>query len=128
MVKLGDQNREDNKMVFAWILIILLIIISSFLCWVIYLMTQQIEQYEENVEYYQNWYDKFITIIADADTKMKEVDNKGSFSSDDEIGFAYQTVKECINQLTEMGVITYERQEDGQTDSSEEIQGQEEEE
>ena len=128
MVKLGDQNREDNKMIFAWILIILLIIISSFLCWVIYLMTQQIEQYEENVEYYQNWYDKFITIIADADTKMKEVDNKGSFSSDDEIGFAYQTVKECINQLTEMGVITYERQEDGQTDSSEEVQGQEEEE
>ena len=115
-------------MIFAWILIILLIIISSFLCWVIYLMTQQIEQYEENVEYYQNWYDKFITIIADADTKMKEVDNKGSFSSDDEIGFAYQTVKECINQLTEMGVITYERQEDGQTDSSEEVQGQEEEE
>ena len=76
-------------MIFTWILIILLIIISSFLCWVIYLMTQQIEQYEENVEYYQNWYDKFITIIADADTKMKEVDNKGSFSSDDEIGFAY---------------------------------------
>ena len=37
------------------------------------------------------------------------------------------SLKECINQLTEMGVITYD-EEDGQTDSTEEIQGQKEEE
>ena len=54
---------------------------------------------------------------------MDEVDKRGSFSSDDEIGFAYQTVKECIEQLNQMGAINY----DGQTDSREEVQGQEEE-
>ena len=115
-------------MIFAWILIVLLLLISLGLFYIIYLLSEQIEQYEESVEFYVQWYEKFIQSIADADNKMQEVDKKGSFSSDDEIGFAYDTIKECIQQLTEMGAITYERQEGGQTDSSEEIQGQEEEE
>jgi len=62
-----------------------------------------------------------------SNSAMRSIDKKGSFSSDDEIGFAYTTIKECIDNLTEMGVITYD-EEDGQTDSREEVQGQEEEE
>ena len=114
-------------MIFAWILIIVLILLTSFFGYVIYLLSEQIEQYEESVEFLEQWYEKFITTIADADNKMQEVDKRGSFSSDDEIGFAYQTVKECIEQLTLMGAITYDEQ-TGQTDSREEVQGQEEEE
>ena len=113
---------------FEIIVLILLIAVIVFMGYVIYLMSEQIEQFEDVVQDYTDWIENFVEQISIADQKMKAVDNRGSFSSDDEIGFAYQTVKECINQLTEMGVITYERQEDGQTDSSEEVQGQEEEE
>ena len=63
MVKLGDQNREDNKMIFAWILIVVLIIVSLFLTYIIYLLSEQVEQYEENVDFYQEWYDKEESII-----------------------------------------------------------------
>ena len=115
-------------MIFAWILIVVLIILCVFLSYLIYLLAEQIEEYEENVEFFKEWYDKFITIIADADNRLQEVDTRGSFSSDDEVGFAYKTIKECINNLTEMGAITYEREEERQTDSREEVQGQEEEE
>ena len=114
-------------MIFAWILIVVLILLCSFLFYIIYLMSESIEQYEKNIDYYTDWYNKFITAIADADARMQSIDRKGSFSSDDEIGFAYQTIKECIDNLTEMGVITYD-EEDGQTDSRKEVQGQEEEE
>ena len=111
-------------MIFAWILISLLTILSGFLIYVIYQMAEQADEYENNIDFFKQWYDKFITIIADADNKLAEVDKRGSFSSDDEIGFAYKTIQECINNLTEMGAITYERE----TDSREEVQGQEEEE
>mgnify|MGYP001468854831 CR=1 FL=1 len=108
-----------------WISItIILISLIGFLSWVVYRLTEQIEQIEDTLNWYQDWYGNFINLLADTDVKMKQVDVKGSFSSDDEIGFAFKTVKECIEQLTQMGAITY----GGQTDSTEEIQGQEEEE
>jgi len=99
-----------------WVSIIL-IVITLFLSWILYRLLRQNEQYENDIEWFQEWYSKFITTLAEADLRMKEVDKRGSFSEDDEIGFAYKTVKECIEQLNEMGAITY----GGQTDSTEEI-------
>ena len=81
----------------------------------------QSEQYESDLEWFREWYGNFIEILSVSDSKMKEVDRKGSFSSDDEIGFAYKTIKDCIEQLTQMGAITYDGQEDREADSTEEI-------
>ena len=92
-------------MIFAWILIVVLIILCVFLSYLIYLLAEQIEEYEENVEFFKEWYDKFITIIADADNRLQEVDTRGSFSSDDEVGFAYETIKECIDNDTVLDVL-----------------------
>ena len=104
-----------------------LLSVILFLVWVIYRLVNQSEQYESDLRWFQEWYGKFIDILAESDSRMKEVDIKGSFSSDDEIGFAYRTIKDCIEQLTQMGAITYGGEE-GQTDSTEEIQGKKEEE
>ena len=112
-----------------WISVItLLLSIIIFFSWVIYRLVDQTEQYESDIEWFEDWYGKFIETVAEAEVRMNEVDKKGSFSSDDEIGFAYETIKECINNLTQMGAITYDGQEERQTDSPEEIQGQEKEE
>tara|TARA_Y100000593_G_scaffold77172_1_gene142787 strand:+ start:270 stop:605 length:336 start_codon:yes stop_codon:yes gene_type:complete len=108
-----------------WIsIIVILVSIILFFSWVIYRLVEQNERYESDLEWFQEWYSKFIILLSESDSKMKEIDTRGSFSSDDEIGFAYKTIQECINNLTEMGAITY----GGQTNSTEEIQGQEEEE
>ena len=108
---------------FEVLVLILLIGIIGFMGYVIYLMSEQIEQFEEVVQDYTDWMDRFVEQISIADQKMKAVDNRGSFSSDDEIGFAFKTVKECIEQLNELGEAY-----GGQTDSTEEVQGEEEEE
>ena len=108
---------------FEVLVLILLIGIIGFMSYVIYLMSEQIEQFEDVVQDYTDWMDNFIEQISIADQKMKAVDKKGSFSSDDEIGFAFKTVKECIEQLNELGEAY-----GGETDSTEEVQGKEEEE
>ena len=109
-----------------WVSIISILVII-FLSWVVYRLIGQVEQLESDVEWFNEWYEKFITSLAEADVRMEQVDKGGSFSSDDEIGFAYKTVKDCIENLNQMGVITYGGEE-GQTDSTEEIQGKKEEE
>ena len=106
------------------IFIIILIGIILFLGWVIYLMTEQLEQIENNIGVYEEYYNAFIEQLNEANQKMQAIDNKGSFSSDDEIGFAFKTVRDCIDDLVQMGVITY----DEEADSGEEVQGEEEEE
>ena len=108
---------------FEVLVLILLIGIIGFMGYVIYLMSEQIEQFEEVVQDYTDWMDRFVEQISIADQKMKAVDNRGSFSSDDEIGFAFKTVKECIEQLNELGEAY-----GGETDSTEEVQRKEEEE
>ena len=106
-----------------WIIVTLLLLTTiGFLLVVVYRMTEQIEQFEEYAEWFEKWQKEFVTTLADADKKMKELDRRGTFSSDDEIGFAYNVINECIENLNQMGVITYGGQE-GQTDSTETIQG-----
>ena len=108
---------------FEVIVLILLIAIIGFLVYVVYLLSEQVEQFEDVVEQYTEWIENFIEQISIAHQKMEAVDKRGSFSSDDEIGFAFKTVKECIEQLNELG-----EEYGGQTDSTEEVQGEKEEE
>ena len=108
---------------FETIILIVLIGLVIFFGYVIYLMSDGLEQLENQVEFYTEWYETFIERLADANDKMAQVDKRGSFSSDDEIGFAFKTVKECIEQLNELGEAY-----GGETDSTEEVQRKEEEE
>ena len=43
---------------------------------------------------YQIYLNKVSDIIELSDKKLKEIDHKGSFESDDEIGFFFQSVKQ----------------------------------
>ncbi len=108
---------------FSIILNIVLVIGVGFLLWILIRLTEQIEEFEESLEWFNNWKDEFVAKLAEANSKMKAIDRRGTFSSDDEIGFAYETINECIEQLNQLGVITYDGEEDGQADSTEEIQG-----
>jgi hypothetical protein len=48
---------------------------------------------------YQVYLNKISDIIELSDKKLKEVDYKGSFESDDEIGFFFQSVKQLQETL-----------------------------
>ena len=75
-----------------WILTILFFLISVSLTTVLYFALKRINQYEGLIIEIQN-------IIEYATTKMKQVDAKGHYESDDETGFFFQQLKELQELL-----------------------------
>ena len=75
-----------------WILTILFFLIGVSSITVVYFSLRRISQYEGLLIEIQN-------IIEYATTKMKQVDAKGHYESDDETGFFFQQLKELQELL-----------------------------
>ena len=75
-----------------WILTILFFLISVGSSALVYFSLRRINQYESLIIEIQN-------IIEFATTKMKQVDAKGHYESDDETGFFFQQLKELQELL-----------------------------
>jgi hypothetical protein len=57
------------------------------------------EQQEDILAGYMEYLSKISGIIELSDKKLKEVDRKGSFESDDEVGFFFQEIKQIQETL-----------------------------
>jgi len=57
------------------------------------------ERQEDILAGYMEYLSKISGIIELSDKKLKEIDYKGSFESDDEIGFFFQSVKQLQETL-----------------------------
>lgn len=57
------------------------------------------EKKDDAVETYELYINRLSDIISECDTKLKEVDTKGSFEADDEVGFFFKTLKELQDVL-----------------------------
>lgn len=57
------------------------------------------EKCEDIIKSYENYMNNLSTTIKISDQKIKEIDIKGSFESDDEIGFFFKLIKEIQTQL-----------------------------
>ena len=75
-----------------WILTILFFLFSVGASTLLYFSLRRINQYEGLIVEFQN-------IIEFATTKMKQVDAKGHYESDDETGFFFQQLKEVQELL-----------------------------
>ena len=75
-----------------WILTILFFLIGVGSTTLVYFSLRRINQYEGLIMEFQN-------IIEFATTKMKQVDAKGHYESDDETGFFFQQLKELQELL-----------------------------
>ena len=85
-----------------WILTILFFLISVGSTTLVYFSLRRINQYEGLIIEFQN-------IIEFATTKMKQVDAKGHYESDDETGFFFQQLKELQELLN--GIFENENEE-----------------
>ena len=85
-----------------WILTILFFLISVGSSTLVYFSLRRINQYEGFIIELQN-------IIEFATTKMKQVDAKGHYESDDETGFFFQQLKELQELLN--GIFENETEE-----------------
>jgi len=77
------------------------VIILSYITW--NLMRKQ-EKAEDILGGYLDYLDKLSRTIEVSDSKMKEIDSKGTFESDDEVGFFFQTIKELQSIFNEFTI------------------------
>ena len=84
------------------ILDIILILITLCMGYITFNLFRKNETYEDTIELYQNWIEQFDIAIKDTDQKLNEIDNKGTFKSDDEVGFFFDYLKELNKGLADL--------------------------
>jgi hypothetical protein len=68
------------------------------------LMKKQ-EKSEDVLMGYLQYLDKLSRVIEITDKKLKEIDHKGTFESDDEIGFFFKSIQQIQDILNDFKVI-----------------------
>ena len=68
-----------------------------------YNLLKNYEQSEEYVENLETWIREFSKSITNMNREIRKIDNKGSFESDDEVGYFFKELKKIIKQLNTLG-------------------------
>ena len=76
----------------GYIILSLFVIILS---WTTFNLTRKVERLE-------TWIESYAQRVIDTQDTLKEIDDKGSFEADDEIGVVFQSIKETIDELNEI--------------------------
>lgn len=79
-------------MIYFLIVFILLTLVESY---VIFNLTKKTERLE-------TWIEDYAQRIIDTQVTLKQIDDKGNFEADDEIGVIFQSIKETVDELTEI--------------------------
>jgi len=74
---------------------ILLSLVIITLGWTTFNLTRKVERLE-------TWIENYAQRIQDTQDVLKEIDSKGSFEADDEIGVVFTSIKESIDELNEI--------------------------
>ena len=92
---------------------ILLLILICIQLYVIWNLNKKTETYEDMVSEYETYLDEVTTAVTDINNRLKEIDHRGTFESDDEVGYFFKALKSLVEQLN---TIT------GDTDATKETQ------
>ena len=74
---------------------IILSLIVITLGWTTFNLTRKVERLE-------TWIESYAQRIQDTQRVLKEIDSKGDFEADDEVGVIFQAIKEAIDELNEI--------------------------
>ena len=77
------------------ILEIILGLLVITLGWTTFNLTRKVERLE-------TWIESYAQRVIDTQDTLKEIDDKGSFEADDEIGVVFTSIKETIDELNEI--------------------------
>ena len=81
------------------IIIIILVLLVLVLMFTNYNLLKKNEKCEDIIKSYETYMVNFSNIINFSDKKIKEIDARGTFESDDEIGFFFKQIKFLQDQL-----------------------------
>ena len=96
------------------VLSIILTILSIVLGYFTWNLMRKVEKYEDIAQYQQNYIENISTIIGESSKRLQEVDGRGTFESDDEVGFFFNTLKEVQRVLDEFNLNVTNGQEEKQ--------------
>lgn len=85
-------------------ILIIGVIIFILLSYVTYNLYQKLKKMEILLAGYLDYLDKISRIIEVSDQKLKEVDHRGSFESDDEVGFFFKFIKDLQELLNDFNL------------------------
>ena len=54
------------------------------------------------VERLETWIEGYVDRINETQSTLKEIDDKGTFEADDEIGVVFTAIKEAVDELNEI--------------------------
>jgi hypothetical protein len=66
-----------------------------------YNLLKKNESQEDTIGFYKNYVENISNVIDFSDKKLKEIDAKETFKSDDEVGFFFDQIKYLQNQLND---------------------------
>lgn len=90
-------------MIYIIFLLLFLLIISIL---IIFNIFRKLEIQEEILIGYNEYLNKISKVIESSDITLKKLDEKGSFKSDDEIGFFFKSVQELQDILNNFKIKT----------------------
>ena len=82
----------------------ILIHVAEIIAILAYILIKKVRNLEAVVVEQQQYIDTIAIVIDQADERMKELDASGMFSSDDEIGFFFENIKEIQSVLNDFKV------------------------
>jgi hypothetical protein len=86
------------------ILTSILSIIVVILVYTNYNLLKKNEKCEDIIKSYENYMMNISNIIKFSENKLKEIDTKGTFTGDDEVGYFFQQIKYLQEQLNNFKV------------------------
>lgn len=86
------------------IIIGILILIIFIMGFIINNMMKKYEKQEDILISYMDYLNKISSIIEFSDKKLKEIDSRGSFEADDEIGWFFEQIKNIQNFLNDFQI------------------------
>ncbi len=90
-------------MIVLIVAVCVLAVLSIILGWTTYNLMKKQEKSEDILLGYMEYLDKFSRVIEISNKKLKEVDNKGIFEKDDDVGVIFDSIlqiQEILNEFT----------------------------
>ena len=87
-----------------YIIVSILVTIVIVLLYVTRNILMKNEKYEDLVEGYRVFILRFQQQVKESDKRIKEIDSKGAFKSDDEVGYFFNELKKIQDSLTNFRV------------------------
>ena len=62
---------------------------------------KKLEAQEDLIQTYEEWVDDFSQAVAESSEKIKQIDHKGTFKSDDEVGYFFKSIQNIQDILND---------------------------